>query len=135
TVRLPRTVREALFPECDAAPALDRTGAAPLDVRCAAQAFARAASSCDAVSAVLRRFEIRIATTMIATETTAIRIRASGEASGPTLSCTTAGAISNETRFITLINGLIAGPAVSLNGSPTVSPITVASCASDPLPP
>ena len=40
-------------------------------------------------------------------------------------SATTAGAISTATRFITLINGLIAGPAVSLNGSPTVSPIAV----------
>src|SRR5690606_2151257 len=48
---------------------------------------------------------------------------------------TTAGAISSATRFITLISGLIAGPAVSLNGSPTVSPMTVASCASPPLPP
>ena len=48
---------------------------------------------------------------------------------------TTAGAISNATKFITLINGLIAGPAVSLKGSPTVSPITVALCASEPLPP
>ena len=46
-----------------------------------------------------------------------------------------AGAISSETRFITLSSGLIAGPAVSLNGSPTVSPITVAACASEPLPP
>src|SRR5579859_7125821 len=48
---------------------------------------------------------------------------------------TTLVAISSETRFMTLISGLIAGPAVSLNGSPTVSPITVAACASDPLPP
>ena len=29
----------------------------------------------------------------------------------------------------------MAGPAVSLKGSPTVSPMTVAACASDPLPP
>ena len=36
---------------------------------------------------------------------------------------------------MTLISGLRAGPAVSLNGSPTVSPITAALCASDPLPP
>jgi len=34
---------------------------------------------------------------------------------------TTLVAISNDTRFMTLISGLIAGPAVSLNGSPTVS--------------
>ena len=50
-------------------------------------------------------------------------------ASGPTESPTTAGAISSDTRFITLISGLIAGPAVSLNGSPTVSPMTVAAWA------
>ena len=46
-----------------------------------------------------------------------------------------AGAISTETRFITLISGLMAGPAVSLKGSPTVSPMTVAAWASEPLPP
>ena len=34
-----------------------------------------------------------------------------------------------------LIIGLTAGPAVSLYGSPTVSPVTAALCASDPLPP
>ena len=34
-----------------------------------------------------------------------------------------------------LINGLIAGPAVSLYGSPTVSPVTAALWASEPLPP
>ena len=55
--------------------------------------------------------------------------------SAPMLIRTTAPAISSETRFITLISGLIAGPAVSLNGSPTVSPMIVASWASDPLPP
>ena len=37
--------------------------------------------------------------------------------------------------FITLIIGLIAGPAVSLYGSPTVSPVTAAACALEPLPP
>ena len=36
---------------------------------------------------------------------------------------------------MTLINGLIAGPAVSLYGSPTVSPVTAALCVSEPLPP
>ena len=46
---------------------------------------------------------------------------------------TTAGAISKDTRFMTLISGLIAGPAVSLNGSPTVSPITVAAWATRTL--
>ena len=39
---------------------------------------------------------------------------------------TTSGAISSATRFMTLISGLSAGPAVSLNGSPTVSPMTAA---------
>src|SRR6202030_3839027 len=37
--------------------------------------------------------------------------------------------------FTTLIIGLIAGPAVSLYGSPTVSPVTAAACAKEPLPP
>ena len=46
-----------------------------------------------------------------------------------------AGRISSETRFITLISGFSAGPAVSLNGSPTVSPMTAALWASEPLPP
>src|ERR687894_110590 len=46
-----------------------------------------------------------------------------------------AGRISSDTRFITLMSGLSAGPAVSLNGSPTVSPITAAMWASEPLPP
>ena len=53
----------------------------------------------------------------------------------PTVSVTMAGAISSATRFITLSSGLMAGPAVSLNGSPTVSPMMVASCAGEPLPP
>ncbi|CAB4568950.1 unannotated protein [freshwater metagenome] len=39
---------------------------------------------------------------------------------------TIAGVINKPTKFITLINGFMAGPAVSLNGSPTVSPTTVA---------
>src|ERR671914_2310171 len=45
------------------------------------------------------------------------------------------GMINSATMFATLIIGLIAGPAVSLNGSPTVSPVTDAACASEPLPP
>jgi hypothetical protein len=36
------------------------------------------------------------------------------------------GMISKATMFATLIIGLIAGPAVSLYGSPTVSPVTAA---------
>src|SRR3546814_16958618 len=34
-----------------------------------------------------------------------------------------------------LISGFTAGPAVYLYGSPTVSPVTAALCASEPLPP
>ena len=45
------------------------------------------------------------------------------------------GAARSETRLITLIIGLRAGPEVSLRGSPTVSPTTAALCASDPFPP
>src|SRR3954453_5615481 len=45
------------------------------------------------------------------------------------------GMIRIATMFATLIIGLIAGPAVSLNGSPTVSPVTDAAWASEPLPP
>ena len=40
-----------------------------------------------------------------------------------------------ETRETTVIWVLMEGPAVSLNGSPTVSPITAALCASLPFPP
>src|SRR5215471_1393489 len=39
------------------------------------------------------------------------------------------------TMLAILIIGLIAGPAVSLYGSPTVSPVTAAAWASEPLPP
>ena len=78
-----------------------------------------------------RRLEMTTATTMIAAAPTATPIR-----SGLSLLYfTTLVAISSETRFMTLISGLMAGPAVSLNGSPTVSPMMVASCASEPLPP
>ena len=53
-------------------------------------------------------------------------------ASSPTDMATMAGATSTETRFMTLISGLMAGPAVSLNGSPTVSPmIGRSSCDAD----
>jgi phosphoserine phosphatase len=78
-----------------------------------------------------RRLEITMATTMMITAASATPTRR------PTLLLyfTMLVAISSETRFITLISGLIAGPAVSLNGSPTVSPMTVAACASEPLPP
>src|SRR6516225_7081028 len=45
------------------------------------------------------------------------------------------GTISSATMLMILISGLTAGPAVSLYGSPTVSPVTAALCASLPLPP
>ena len=72
---------------------------------------------------------------MTAAATSAIRKRAASLALSPRDSDTIAGAMSSDTRFITLMSGLMAGPAVSLNGSPTVSPMTVASCAGEPLPP
>src|SRR6187399_297601 len=43
------------------------------------------------------------------------------------------GAITNDTMLINLIRMFIEGPDVSLNGSPTVSPVTDALCGSDPL--
>src|SRR6266700_3880022 len=78
-----------------------------------------------------RRLEITIAATMTMTAPSATPTRS------PVLPLyfTTLVAMSSETRFITLMSGLMAGPAVSLNGSPTVSPMTVAACASEPLPP
>src|SRR6185437_9717753 len=66
-------------------------------------------------TATVRRLEMVIAAAMISTARTDRPIR-------------------SETRFITLISGFSEGPAVSLNGSPTVSPITVAAWASLPLP-
>src|SRR3990167_6284891 len=42
---------------------------------------------------------------------------------------------SRATMLRIFIIGLIAGPAVSLYGSPTVSPVTAAWCANEPLPP
>src|SRR6202040_940408 len=45
------------------------------------------------------------------------------------------GTIISATILMILISGFTAGPAVSLYGSPTVSPVTAALCASDPLPP
>src|SRR5207249_1228210 len=45
------------------------------------------------------------------------------------------GTISSATMLMILMSGLTAGPAVSLWGSPTVSPVTAALCASEPLPP
>src|SRR6478735_5612802 len=48
---------------------------------------------------------------------------------------TSSGTSSSATMLMILISGLTAGPAVSLYGSPTVSPVTAALCASEPLPP
>ena len=45
------------------------------------------------------------------------------------------GAKTTDTTVISLMRILIEGPAVSLNGSPTVSPTTAALCATEPLPP
>src|SRR6185312_17272759 len=45
------------------------------------------------------------------------------------------GMISSATMLMILISGFTAGPAVSLYGSPTLSPVTAALCASEPLPP
>ena len=45
------------------------------------------------------------------------------------------GAITRLTMAITLIRMFIEGPEVSLKGSPTVSPTTVAVWVSEPLPP
>src|SRR5699024_11827207 len=82
-----------------------------------------------------RRIESVTATAIAATATAAITNR-SGLSSPLSADIpTTAGAISTATRLITLISGVIAGPAVSLNGSPTVSPVVAASCAGEPFPP
>lgn len=48
---------------------------------------------------------------------------------------TNSGANTSETTVISLISMFRDGPEVSLNGSPTVSPVTAALCASDPFPP
>src|SRR5207237_9994748 len=48
---------------------------------------------------------------------------------------TISGIIRIATMFVILIIGLIAGPAVSLYGSPTVSRVTAAAWASEALPP
>src|SRR4030042_1576278 len=56
------------------------------------------------------------------------------EATCELLYFTMTGAIIKLTRLTTLIIGFSAGPAVSFNGSPTVSPTTLALCRSEPLP-
>ena len=67
---------------------------------------------------VERRLDTTTAATIIAAAISAMVSRSGVEADSPTEKVTMAGAISTETRFITLISGLIDGPAVSLNGSP-----------------
>jgi hypothetical protein len=42
------------------------------------------------------------------------------------------GAITSPIKQVNLIKIFIDGPEVSLNGSPTVSPVTAALCASEP---
>src|SRR5262249_8391592 len=76
------------------------------------------------------RFDQKMAVTRMRKATIANNARTPADASGPLLGFTTAGAISKATRFMPLSGGLMAGPAVSLNGSPTVSPMTVAAWAS-----
>src|SRR5215208_1625893 len=49
--------------------------------------------------------------------------------------CARIASNSSATMLVILIAGFTAGPAVSLYGSPTVSPVTEALCASEPLPP
>src|SRR5918994_5257506 len=68
------------------------------------------------------RFENPIATSTTRSATPAIVQRA-GLLSRRLI---TAGRISNDTRFMTLISGFSAGPAGSLNGAPPVSPVTAA---------
>jgi hypothetical protein len=53
----------------------------------------------------------------------------------PAYHVASSGTIISATMLMILISGFTAGPAVSLYGSPTVSPVTAALCASDPLPP
>src|SRR5215475_13043285 len=111
---VPGTAAAVSAPSGPCAPPVDAPSPAPLTDRVAE-----------------RRLEITMATTTIRTAPSATPTRS------PMLwlYLTTLVATSSDTRFITLSSGLLAGPAVSLNGSPTVSPMTVAACASLPLPP
>src|SRR5580700_7752547 len=83
-------------------------------------------------SAIEPRFEKVTAIARAISDTTTIATR-SGVT--PPRATVVNGAARIATRFITLIIGFSAGPAVSLNGSPTVSPTTDALCTSVPLPP
>ena len=68
-------------------------------------------ASVDGISPIetRRRFDTMTAAAMIAKAATAMPMRPNVEAFDPTVSFTTAGAISTATRFMTLINGLIDG--------------------------
>src|SRR4029077_11192853 len=87
------------------------------------------------ISSLLRDFEYQIITPRTMVPTAATTIRSAVWPAPPCPYFTTSGTMSRATRFMTLISGFRAGPAVSLNGSPTVSPMTAALWASDPLPP
>src|SRR5690349_406358 len=72
--------------------------------------------SSGAWSTTISRFEKRIAATTNAT----LSANATASPAGMPSNLIRIGAASNETRLMTLIIGLSAGPAVSLSGSPTV---------------
>src|SRR5713226_332108 len=74
-------------------------------------------------SAIEPRLERITASVSRAIERTVIPMRANDTSETDTV---VNGAARMPTRFITLIIGLSAGPAVSLNGSPTVSPTIAA---------
>src|SRR5208337_5335885 len=69
-----------------------------------------------------------------AQDAAAISNRATTKVAQLVLAATMIGAMIRETRLTTLIMGFKAGPAVSFNGSPTVSPTTLALWRSLPLP-
>lgn len=78
---------------------------------------------------VLRRLTTTASTTSTSVMATTVRRTAPGSGR------MTTGAMRIATRFMTLMMGLSAGPAVSFSGSPTVSPMTPALWASLPFPP
>src|SRR5437763_2132195 len=106
--------------QCDVAP----TGASV-----AASAAARANSSSIVFISADSRFDCHHdqATARAATTNAAMPYRQpSWSVPLAMLNLITSGSTSRLTMFMTLISGLIAGPAVSLSGSPTVSPVTLA---------
>src|SRR5262249_2946119 len=58
-----------------------------------------------------------------------------GSANKRQCQCASTASSKSATILVILIIGLTAGPAVSLYGSPTVSPVTAALCGSEPFPP